>query len=221
MKITRDKNFKKYNFDITILSFPSNTNLTNMILANIMGKLKPKIIAKASFDELPVAIVSGGNIFSPSIDFYYKKINGNSYCFVIANYKPREIEAYKKIYEIIKRSNEIIILNEVKGSEFFYIRNEHRKPKIKLDKIKTKFKKIDNAIIKGIPAFVFDAAKKDKSNITVLFFNTNPESIEDGIKIFNDAINIDVKIDGLEKKQITQSKSQENKSKNNKFSYVG
>ncbi len=192
MKIVKGNYFDN-NFDIAIISFPSTSNLTNFILANTIKALKPKLVARFLFDDLPVTIVNNGQITSPSIDFYSKKIKNKNYALVIGNYRPKEIEAYKKMYDIIGKSKEIVILNEFtrKTGELFYLRYEYRKSKIKIEKIKSKFKKIENAIIKGIPSIMFELAKKKKRNITVLFFNTNIEYLNEGIKVFNEVMEFD------------------------------
>jgi len=228
MKLIKDKDFGKFgNFDIAVISFPSNNNLTNFILANTIEQLKPKLMARFLFNDLPVTIINKGQVTSPSIDFYHKKIKGKSYAFVIGNYRPKETDVYKKIYEIIGKSREIVILNEFtkKNGELFYIRDEHTKSRIKMDKIKTKFKKIDNAIIKGIPPIMFELAKKEKKNITILFFNTSTDYLEEGVRVLNDAIDLDYEKESLEiiEKQLKSlKKSHEiNAIKTNKLNYVG
>ncbi|MEM1535524.1 MAG: hypothetical protein QXE64_01675 [Candidatus Pacearchaeota archaeon] len=228
---------KKLNFDVAIVSFPSQTNLTNFLLINVLNKLKPKLVARVTFDELPITIINRGQFQSPSVDFYYKRIGKKTYCFGIANYKPRDSEAYKKIYGLLKKSNELVILNETReGEESFYVRKEHRRQRkrkealINVEKIKEKFKQLDNAIIRGIPVFVFDQARKEKKNITVLFFNTN-KGFEDNFQIFNESFSLDegekhnkhnkLKLNEKMLEQNEKLKKPEIKKEKHKWHYIG
>ena len=175
MKIVKVKNFKKINkFDCVLVSFPSRKNFTNLLLASIIEEIKPELLCRFVFTDLPVTIISNKEFYPPSIDFYYKKINNNKFLFVIGNYKPKEPELYKKIYNIIKKGEEIFFLNEYSREEgdVLFFRKEFRKPKIALSVFKDKTKEINNALIKGFPHFLFDFMEKDKKNITFLFFNS-------------------------------------------------
>lgn len=179
MKLENNKEIKKIkSFDFVFVSFPTPTNFTNLLLATMIQKIKPKLLARYLFKDLPVIMVINNELVSPSIDFYYKKIKNKKYLFVISNYKPKGIEFYNKIYNIIKKGKEIIFLNEsFRKSGLFYFRKAFKKTNFNLNKIKEKFIEINNGIIKGVPYSFFEKAKKDKLNITFLFFNFNEEYI--------------------------------------------
>lgn len=217
-------NFTKFKkFDCIIISFPSKHNLTNFILANIIEQVKPKLIAKVLFKEVPISIIVNKEIFAPSIDFYYKKIKNKKYLFVIGNYKPKNIEFYRKLYKIINKGEEIVFLNEFTGikEEMVYLRKEFKKPRINLSNL-DKFKEVNNAVIKGIPSLIFESAKKNKKNITLLFFNINSEVIDEGLTIIEEIIENDYKANiGEIEEFIDKIKTRNNKKEKIKIKYVG
>lgn len=215
MKFIKSKEIKKIkNFDLVFVSFPTPTNFTNLILATIIQEIKPKLLAKFLFKDLPVIMVVNKELISPSVDFYYKKIKNKKYLFVIGNYKPKEKEFYNKIYSMLKKGKEIIFLNEsFKKSGLFYLRKEFRKPALDVNKIKEKFIEINNGIIKGVPYFLFEKAKKDKLNITFLFFNLDEECIYEYFDILASL---------LENKKFNFEYILKNPEKNkNKINYIG
>jgi hypothetical protein len=175
MKIIKTKNLNKINkFDYILVSFPSRRNFTNLLLASIIEELKPELFCRFVFTDFPITIISNKEFYPPSIDFYYKKIKNNKFLFVIGNYRPREPELYKKLYDIMKKGEEIFFLNEFSKEEgdVLFFRKEYRKSKINLEILKDKTREISNALIKGFPPFLFDYIKRDKKNVTFLFFNS-------------------------------------------------
>lgn len=232
MKILKTKNFEKISkLDLAIVSFPTQHNLTNVILASFIDSFKPELVARLIFDELPVTIVVNGKILSPSMDLYLKKIKSKNYGFLIGNYKPKDVEAYKKIYRLLKKSEEIIVLNELsKANDVFYFRHEseHKNKKngkkvnvLKIEKLTQAFKKLDNAIIRGIPKMFFDLAEKNGKKVTMLFFNPNIESLESSIKCMTEALNLEIENSKLEKIRKYKDDFNQVKNKNKKFGYIG
>jgi len=221
MKFIKSKEFGRIrNFDFILVSFPTKHNLTNLLLATVIDEIKPKLIGRMLFKDLPITIIANKEFLAPSIDLYYKKIKNKKYLFVIGNYKPKNIEFYKKMYGVLKKGKEIIFLNEFtrKKGDLFYLRKEHRKSKFDLESIKRKFKEINNAVIRGVPSFIFEKAKKDKLNITLLFFNTNSEYLDDGFDAIDDLLgNSNINFEKIE--ELIKIKEEEKKI--NKVNYIG
>jgi len=175
MKILKVKNFFRINkFNYVLVSFPSRRNFSNLLLASIIEEIKPELLCRFVFTDFPATIISNREFYPPSVDFYYKKIKNNKFLFVIGNHKPKDPEFYKKIYDIIKKGEEIFFLNEYSRSEgdVLFFRKEFKKSKINLKIFKDKTREISNALIKGFPPFLFERMKKDKKNVTFLFFNS-------------------------------------------------
>ncbi|MEM2772534.1 MAG: hypothetical protein QXR88_01665 [Candidatus Pacearchaeota archaeon] len=211
-----NKEFKKIkNFDFIFVSFPTQTNLTNFILAMIIQRIKPKLLKRFLFKDLPFTMIVNKNLLSPSIDIYYKKIKNKKYLFVIGNYKPRETNFYNKIYNILKKGKEIIFLEEsIRKEGLFYFRKEFRKTNFDINKIRERFIEINDGIIKGFPYFLFEKAKKDKLNLTFLFFNANEDFIFYCFDVINNLLGnkkLNIKLEKSDKKNINKFK----------ISYVG
>ncbi len=83
--------------------------------------------------------------------------------------------------------------------------------------MESKFRKIENAVIRGIPQYIFEKAKKDKLNITLLFFNTNSEFIEENFNALDELISVDIKFENekIKKFDIIKDKTE------NKPRYIG
>jgi hypothetical protein len=221
MKVIKSKDFKREKFDVAIISFPSSSNMTNFLLASVINSIKPKLSARLVFDELPITIINNGHITAPSIDFYFKKIKNKKYAFVIGNYKPKEKEAYMKIYDLIKHGKEILILNEFnrKEGDLFYMRKEGTKVKDKrIEAVIKKLKPIDNVIIKGMPPTLFELAQREKKNLTMLFFNLS--AVDSGIKLLEEIVDFPLSIE-MNKAEANKAKEEKENHERKKFTYIG
>ncbi|MEM4647888.1 MAG: beta-propeller domain-containing protein [Candidatus Pacearchaeota archaeon] len=77
-----------------------------------------------------------------------------------------------------------------------------------------RFIEINDGIIKGFPYFLFEKAKKDKLNLTFLFFNANEDFIFDCFDVINNLLGnkkLNIKLEKSDKKNINKFK----------ISYVG
>jgi predicted ATP-grasp superfamily ATP-dependent carboligase len=238
MKSKIIKNKKEVMNSTFLISIPTKTNISNMLLGQILNKLNPVLVGKIEFNNVPIAIVNNNNINFPSVDIYFKKIKKKKFLFFIGNHIPQDIFGFSdfimKLFKEFMGKN-MVVLNEIntKKDEGMYLRIKKPDKKDDLDNLikNHRFKPIRKCVISGFTALMLrknipltalfikkDGKKSFAANLELLANLLNiPKNKSMEIKM-NDLFDIHDKIEGL---KIDEEKQEKVTEFNVKLNYIG
>ena len=192
-----------------IVSVPTRSNVTNLLLSQLLDMVNPTLIGKIEFNNIPFAIVNNDKIHFPSIEIYSKIIRKKKFLFFIGNHIPKDVGPFSdfvaNLFKEIKGKN-IVILNEIdtKDDKAMYLTvNKTGKGK-KLDDLKNlinyhKLHKIKDGMISGFTAMML----RYDLPLTVLFIKKgNKKIFLTNMKLLSSFMNV-----GLNKNKIKSSQA--------------
>ena len=176
---------KKRLFNSTfIISVPTRSNITNLLLSQLLDIVNPSLVGKIEFNNVPFAIVNHDNIHFPSIEIYSKSIRKKKFLFFIGNHIPKDVGSFSdfvvKLFRELK-GKELVILNEIdtKDDKAMYLSvNKVGKKGDKHDNLDNlinhhKFHHIERGMISGFTAMML----RHGLPLTVLFIKRNSKKI--------------------------------------------